>query len=339
MKRMVINPVTLNYEQVDETGWERFGRIACTVILLLLLVAVNVWVYVRIFDDLPRTAVLKKANIQWQARMEVMNRQLDNYEQVLLGLEERDDRVYRSIYGLNTVSEERKKSGMANSERYGELEQGGASVLLKRTARRLDTLSKRVCIQSKALDDIRMMADQSGDMLSCVPSLPPLCPDHSAVRLSSSFGFRRDPVYGGTEYHSGQDFATKKGTPVYATGDGVVVEAEVRYRGYGNEILLDHGYGYKTRYAHLNTIEVVPGMKVRRGERIGSVGNTGKSTGAHLHYEVIYRGKRVNPMNYMDFNMPQSEFFALIRTRFEESAHDKKRSTSEIMRQRRGRDE
>ena len=176
------------------------------------------------------------------------------------------------------------------------------------------------------------LARVAGDMISCVPSVPPLVPDPSKVHLSSGFGYRTDPVYGGGENHGGQDFATASGMPVYATGDGVVVQAEFKSNGYGNQIVIDHGYGYQTRYAHLSVISVVAGMKVKRGELIGNVGSTGKSTGPHLHYEVVYRGNRVNPMNYMDFKMPVDEYRSMTEQRSEDSPVGKRSSTTELLR-------
>ncbi len=128
--------------------------------------------------------------------------------------------------------------------------------------------------------------------------------------------------------------AAPTGTPVFCTGDGVVVQAEFKSNGYGNQIVIDHGFGYQTRYAHLSVITVVAGMRVKRGEQIGNVGSTGKSTGPHLHYEVLYRDNRVNPMNYMDFNMPLDEYRAMIETRREDSPVGKKSSTTELLRRR-----
>ena len=156
-------------------------------------------------------------------------------------------------------------------------------------------------------------------MASCIPAIPPFAPDRNRFRMSSPFGYRTDPVYGGGEYHTGQDFSMKKGTPIYTTGDGVVEYAKFSFTGYGNEIVIDHGFGYKTRYAHLSMISVAEGMKLKRGDCIGESGNSGKSTGEHLHYEVIYRGDRVNPMNFMDIDMPVSEYSAMVRKRGDES--------------------
>src|SRR5574344_704082 len=140
------------------------------------------------------------------------------------------------------------------------------------------------------------------------------------------------PVYYAATPEGGQDFATKRGNPVYVTGGGVVEKANFQFNGYGNEIVVNHGYGYETRYAHLNTIEVTEGMKLQRGDRIGTVGATGKSTGSHLHYEVIYRGNRVNPLNYMDLSMPESEYRAMIEKRSAESPRGKMSSTTELLR-------
>lgn len=334
MAQWIYNPDTLLYESVDEPRWKHLLKIAALLCGASVIVTFNLWLYVFVFGfELPRTASLQKNNLIWQAKLEVVNRHLDFYEQTLAGLEDRDDEVYRAIYGLNAAP---APSFDEISSKYSELDEGGASFSLKRTVRRMDQLSKRTVVRSSSLDEIHLVVNQSGDMISCIPSVPPLCPDLNIVRKSSSFGYRSDPVRGGGEYHQGVDFATKRGYPIYATGEGTVELSEFKFRGYGNEVVIDHGYGYKTRYAHMNTIEVTEGMKVKRGERIGSVGNSGKSTGPHLHYEVIYRDKRVNPMNYMDFSMPVSEYNAMIMTRADESPYDKRRSTTELLRRRRG---
>jgi len=333
MVQWIYNPDTLLYERVDEPWWRRPLRIVCLVLGVAAVVVVNLWLYIFVLGfDLPKTAMLKKTNSMWQSRIEIFNRQLDFYDQTLSGLETRDDEVYRAIYGLDAVS---GRSGFGNKEFYDNLESEGASLQLRRTIRRLELMSVRATVESASLDEVHDISSHSGDMLSCVPSIPPLCPDRAIIHLSSSYGYRRDPVYGGGEFHQGQDFSARKGYPVYATGDGVVELADFKFRGYGNELVIDHGYGYKTRYAHLNTIEVAEGMKVSRGERVGTVGNSGKSTGAHLHYEVIYRDRRMNPLNYMDIDIPVKEYNSMVLTRKDESPYDKKRSTGELLRRRR----
>ncbi len=333
MPKYVFNPETLMYEARDEPKYLRQIRVVLLVAVALALVAFYFWLYLSVLHlELPRTASLRRAHAEWETRMNLLDRQLDIYEQTLTGIEQRDDDVYRSIYGLNPIPDAVRNSGMEGVNRYAELDRLGVNSHLRRTVRRLDDLTKRTYVRSKSLDEVGQLSRQAGDMISCVPNVPPILPAKGEFRLSSSFGYRIDPVYGGGERHGGQDFATKTGTPVYVTGDGVVEKASMHLWGYGNEIVIDHGYGYKTRYAHLNTIEVSPGMKLHRGDRIGTVGNTGKSTGSHLHYEVIYRGNRVNPMNYLDINMPEDEYRAMVASRSAENSQPTAKSTMELLR-------
>ena len=332
MAKWVYNPETLLYEPQNESTGRKVLRICVLVIVAPALAALYFWLYTSVFGlELPKTAILRHKNAAYQAKVGLLSRQMDIYEETLNGIEERDDHVYRSIYGLGEIPAELKASGFGGMNRYSYLDEYGANASLKSTVRRMDVLTKRAWLQSNALDEVGQLARDAGDMIACVPSVPPIVPEAGKYHLSSPFGYRTDPVYGGGEHHSGQDIATHRGNPVYATGDGVIEVAEFNFRGYGNEVLIDHGYGYKSHYAHLNTIEVVSGMKVHRGDRIGTVGNSGKSTGCHLHYEVIYLGSFMNPMNYMDMDMPVDEYMAMIRGREQESVHGKRNSTSELL--------
>ena len=333
MPKYVLNPETLLYEEQEAPRYLYPVRIVVAVLAAAGFVLLYFWLYTSVFHwDLPRTAMLKRKAAAWEAKMEVLSNRLDLYDRTLTGIEQRDDEVYRSIYGLGEIPDAVKNSGLGGINRYAELDRLGTNSSLGWSVRRLDNLTKRVYIQGKALDEVGQLARSAGDMLACVPSVPPLLPDHRKVLLSSGFGLRTDPVFGGGEAHGGQDLATDSGTPVYATGDGVVTLAEFKTNGYGNQVVINHGYGYETRYAHLSVMTVVEGMTVKRGEQIGNVGTTGKSTGPHLHYEVVYRGNRVNPMNYMDFNMPLEEYRAMISTRKEESPKGRRTSTTELLR-------
>ena len=187
-------------------------------------------------------------------------------------------------------------------------------------ALRIDLMQYRVNAQAAALGEVAVVAKKAGDMVSCIPAVPPIQPKKGTYTLSSPFGFRSDPISGVTKYHDGQDFAMSPGTPVYATGDGVVEKVDFKYTGYGNEVVIDHGFGYKTRYAHLNTIDVGVGQAVKRGEKIGEIGKSGKSTGPHLHYEVLYKGNAINPMSFMDMTMPVDEYRAMVNKRKQEKA-------------------
>ena len=335
MPKYVLNPETLLYEEKVEPKYLKHIRIATATLVAVASVFLYLWLYIFVFHwDLPRTAMLKRRAAAWEARIEVLGSRLDLYDRTLTGIEQRDDEVYRSIYGLGEIPDEVKNSGLGGINRYTELDRLGTNSSLGWTVRRLDNLTKRAYIQGKALDEVGQLSREAGDMLSCVPSVPPLLPDHKKVHLSSGFGYRTDPVFGGGERHGGQDLAAPSGTPVFATGDGLVVMAEFKSNGYGNQIVIDHGFGYQTRYAHLSVITVAEGIRVKRGDQIGNVGTTGKSTGPHLHYEVVYRGDRVNPMNYFDFNMPLDEYRAMIETRREDSPVGKRSSTTELLRRR-----
>lgn len=332
MTKYVYDPETLMFEPRDESRGHKIVRRILLALLAVGLAVLYLWLYLFVFKlELPKTAILQREHTKWETKMELLDRRLDFCDQTLDAIEERDDNVYRSLYGLAEIPVEIRHSGLAGAGRYDELDKSGANLGLRTAVRRVDGLMKRSDILSRSLDEVGSTARLAGDMISCVPSVPPLLPDLRKVRLTSSFGYRSDPVYGGGEYHTGQDMATDRGTPVYASGDGVVESCEYRFNGYGNEIIIDHGYGYKTRYAHLHSTTVLTGMKVKRGELIGTVGSTGKSTGCHLHYEVLYKGERVDPMSFMDINMPLDEYRAMVAKVAEESVKGKRISTSDVL--------
>lgn len=327
MPKYVFNPITLQYEVHEGPRWERPVRIIVAVIAAVGLSWLYFWLYTSVLGkDLPKTAALKRQAAEWEARMSVVQRELNLYETTMEGVEERDDHVYRSIFGLNEIPDEAKAAGFGGDARYEYLDAMGATSALKTTMRRLDQLTKRAYLQSTSLDEVYGISLTAGDMVSHIPAVPPLLPDKSHVHMASTFGYRSDPVYGGTRFHEGQDMATFAGNPVYATGDGVVVKTDFKFTGYGNEIVIDHGFGYRTRYAHLSRIDVAEGMEVKRGELIGAVGSTGKSTGPHLHYEVLYKGAPVSPMQYMNMDMPLEEYRAMVAKRREEASPKNKSS-------------
>ena len=323
MPKYIFNPETLSYEVKYEPPYLRRLRLAALVLVGAALVVFYFWLYTSVFNwDLPKTALLKRKHAEWESKINVINRQLGIYEQTLNGIEQRDDDVYRSIYGLAPIPEQVTDVSLLDEV---------TNSRLRSTVYLMNDLSRRTYLRSKTLADVNRLSKEAGDMISCVPNIPPINPVQGTYRISSYFGYRIDPVYGGGERHGGVDFATHTGNPVYAPGDGVVETTSFKFRGYGNEIVIDHGYGYKTRYAHLNTIDVSEGMQVKRGEQIGTVGNTGKSTGPHLHYEVLYRQNRVNPLNYMDINMEAAEYKAMIEKRKLETTIGKMSSTSELL--------
>lgn len=309
-KKYVLNTKTLSYELERSS---KTSRIIKSLLLFSVTVGLSVfyfWVYTAILGfELPKTVHLKKKNAEWVSRTEILNRQLDQHEGVLTSLQMRDDDIYRAVFGLNEVSPEVRNAGFGGVNRYSQYEEGA----LKNTALRLDVLTKKTFVQSKSFDEVYYLARRAGDMASCIPAIPPVNPDRKTYRLSSAYGFRRDPFTGRTKRHTGVDFALKPGNPIYATGDGVVEKVKFEFFGYGNNVVIDHGFGYKTRYAHLKSIGVVEGMKVKRGECIGLSGNSGRSSGPHLHYEVIYKGRHVNPYNYYDLTITPEEYATMVQ--------------------------
>jgi murein DD-endopeptidase MepM/ murein hydrolase activator NlpD len=336
MANYVFNPITLQYEVREEPRYTKYIRTGLSIIVAGGLCFLYFWLYTSVLGwDLPKTARLKKENAVWQSKIALAERQLDICEETLQGIEERDDHVYRSIFGLNEIPAEAKAAGFGGDARYEYLDAMGATFNLKNTMRRLDQLTKRAYLQSTSLDEVYGISLTAGDMVSHIPAVPPLLPDKSRIHMASPFGYRSDPIYGGTRLHEGQDMATFSGNPVYATGDGIVVKTDFKFTGYGNEIVIDHGFGYKTRFAHLSRIDVAPGMQLHRGDLIGAVGATGKATGPHLHYEVIYMGSPVNPYGFMDMDMPLDEYRAMIDKRSEENSPRQKTSL-ELLRERTG---
>ena len=294
------------------------------------------WLYASVFEmELPKTLILKKRNAEWVSKVEVMNRHLDKCDESLTALQMRDDDIYRSIFGMHEIPAEIRNAGFGGVNRYEHLEGLGKDGLLKNTMMMLDVLTKKSYVQSKSFDEVALLSKRAGDMASCIPAIPPVVPDRKIYRLSSRFGYRSDPFTGKTRRHSGVDFALKPGNPVYATGDGVVESVKFEFFGYGNSVVIDHGFGYKTRYAHLKSIGVSEGMKLKRGECVGTSGNSGRSSGPHLHYEVLYKGKHVNPANYYDLSITPEEYSTMVQNTAEASEkitlhpfHQKRRDRS-----------
>lgn len=299
MGRIVHGKAEKKRKEPKNSIWKSVPGFLATLVGAAAVVAAFSWLwFVKLHNDLPKTTLLKIRNDAWVARMEVIRHKLDLYEENLAGIEARNNDVYRSIFALDPVADT-----LARDSSKNEME-----VLIAR----LDAVQKRIDRQMAAMGEVALVAKKAGDMVSCIPAVPPVLPKKGSYHLSSPFGTRTDPIFGTIARHTGQDIATKIGNPVYATGDGVVEKVDFKYTGYGNEVVIDHGFGYKTRYAHLNTIDVGVGQALHRGDKIGEVGKSGKSTGPHLHYEVLYKNDPVNPMSFMDMTMPVEEYRAMI---------------------------
>lgn len=312
--RYIFNTKTLSYDVKKRSGLMRFGRLLLMLCGSFALAVLYLWLYTAVFGmELPKTQLLRRENARWHSKVEVMNARLDEFDRDLLALQHRDNDIYRSIFGMEDVSAEVRDAGLSDVGRYAHYDEVDPNGLLKKTAVRLDGLSKKACVQSESFDEVAQLSRVAGEMASCIPAIPPMCPDTKKYHLSSSFGYRSDPFHGSSARHTGVDFAMKPGTLLYATGDGVVEAIKFDLFGYGNQVIINHGFGYKTRYAHMSTIAVVEGMKLKRGQCIGQSGNSGRSTGPHLHYEVMYKGEYVNPANYFDLSITVEEYATMVQ--------------------------
>lgn len=316
MRKYILNPETLLYEIKEVSLRSKLLKGLLLVAGSLALSVLYLWVFTSVIGmDLPKTALLKSEKARWDAKISLMNSRLDRYESNLDELRIRDEDIYRSIYGMNEIPMSVRTAGIGGVDRYSYLDGLEASNTLKNTLLRLDRITRMTYVQSKSFDEVAAVSRRAGDMVSCIPAVPPIIPDPSKYTLTSPFGYRSDPFTGNAKLHTGVDLAMKPGNPVFATGDGVVESVAFDFFGYGNCVDIDHGFGYKTRYAHLDRMTVIEGMKVKRGDKIGESGQSGRASGPHLHYEVFYKGERVNPMNYFDLSMSKQEYLAMVESR------------------------
>ena len=309
MPKYIFNKETLTYEVYTHSGKGKVFRAVLLFCASVAMAFLYLWFYTSVLGcDLPKTAFLKKTNARLNSRLELLNRNLDADADYLASFQSRDNDVYRSVFGMNEIPEEVRNAGFGGVDRYAYLDAVDRTGLLRKTDSRLDVLTKKAYLQVNSFDEIESVAKKAGDMAACIPSVPPVIPDRNVYRLSSYFGYRSDPFSGNKKRHTGLDFACKVGNEVHATADGVVETVRTDAYGYGKYVIVNHGFGYKTRYAHLSQINVKVGDKVSRGSTIALSGNSGRSSGPHLHYEVMYKGSYVNPINYMDLGMSVTEY-------------------------------
>jgi murein DD-endopeptidase MepM/ murein hydrolase activator NlpD len=240
----------------------------------------------------------------------LLNKKMDQANSVVEAIEDRDNNLYRVYFNKSAIPDSIRKAGLPGIIRYKTLEGYNNSQLVINTTKRIDVLSKELAVQSKSLDVILKLAEAKSDFLSAIPAIQPVR-NENLKRLASGFGYRTDPFTKVRKMHEGMDFTAKTGTPIYATGDGVVVKADNSASGYGNHIVIRHGFGYETLYAHLSKYKTRAGRRVKRGDVIGYVGSTGRSEAPHLHYEVHKDNKVVNPLNFYYGNISAVEYVVI----------------------------
>lgn len=301
----IYNPKTRTYDRIYPTVRQRALSYLRQLFVGMGLGTGSFILLLWIFGS-PSEKDLRTENSRLLSQYAILSSRLDEAEGVMQRLQQRDDNIYRVMMQADPLPDE-QRSATANNARYNELMDMANSRLVIHTLQKMDDLEKKIYAQSKSFDEVVGLCKQHDKMLACIPAIQPVS-NKNLKQTASGYGMRIDPIYKTVKFHAGMDFSANVGTPVYATGNGRVKQAG--WDGlYGNCIIIDHGFGYVTRYAHLNKIEVKVGQNVARGEVIGQVGSTGKSTGPHLHYEVRVKGKIVNPVNYyfMDLNADDYE--------------------------------
>jgi murein DD-endopeptidase MepM/ murein hydrolase activator NlpD len=304
------NAESLSYTKVTRTPKEKFLRFL-TYFFASVVLAILYFMVFSIFFDSPKEKGLKRQISELKVNYQIVNDELNRIETILSDLQERDDNIYRTIFEAEPVHSSVRQAGTGGSNSYRDLEKFENSALVIDVKSRLDKIMKKIYVQSTSYDEIINLAKNKEEMLACIPAIQPIS-NRDLKRTASGWGYRIHPIYKIRKFHYGMDFTAPTGTEVYATGDGVIEFMESSKRGYGNKIVLNHGYGYKTLYAHLNQFNVKVGQKVKRGDVIGYVGNTGLSTAPHLHYEVSLNDKKVNPVNYYFNDLSASEYERMI---------------------------
>jgi murein DD-endopeptidase MepM/ murein hydrolase activator NlpD len=240
----------------------------------------------------------------------ILNRKIDLMNEVADNLEDRDNNLYRIYFNASPISDDVRKTGISSKNRYKELEGFNNSDLVVNTSKRVDVLTKELVVQSKSLDEILALAKTKEKLLAAIPAIQPVR-NENLKRMASGFGFRSDPFTKITKMHKGMDFTAPIGSPIFATGDGIVDAADAASSGYGNHVVINHGFGYETLYGHMSRYNCRAGQRVKRGDIIGYVGSTGRSQGPHCHYEVHKDGEVVNPLNFYYGNISAAEYVAI----------------------------
>jgi len=289
------NRDTLNYERIEKTWQQRAKTFTIKTLSSVIIACLLVIVMYYNFDS-PKERTQKRNYEQLLSQYSILYKKVNTMHNVLLSLEKRDDNIYRAIFEAEPIPTSIRRAGTGGVNIYNKLEDLENSKIVISTSKKINELSKAIYIQSKSYDEIEDMFRNKVNMLASIPAILPIA-IKDFKRVSSAYGYRIHPIYKQRIAHMGMDFTGKINTPIYATGNGKVVKVD-KQRGHGRRIIIDHGYGYKSVYAHLNGYNVKKGQKVKRGEIIGFLGNSGLSTGPHLHYEVRKNNKPINPINY-----------------------------------------
>lgn len=299
---------TLSYQKIENKGSRKLGIALIGIAGAFLAGFILLVIYINIPQiETPKEMALKRELQNMQLQYNILNKKMDQIENVLANVEDRDNNIYRLYFESNPIPDEQRKAGFGGINRYKNLEGYENSKLITTTNQRMDILTKQIVVQSKSLDEIAVLAEEKEKLLTAIPAIQPV-KNENLKRIASGYGWRSDPFTKVKKFHYGMDFSAPRGTPVYATGDGIVDRADNKSTGFGNHIRINHGFGYTSLYGHLYKYNVRKGQKVKRGDVIGFVGSTGRSEAPHLHYEIFMNEDRINPINFYYGNLSPEEF-------------------------------
>ncbi len=305
------NTHTLRFEKVEVPLRVRllqlFGYVAASIVTGIVIVVI-MFQYI----DSPKEKLLRQQNDSYKESYSVIQERVKQLELQMNELESRDNEVYRSIFEADPIPDSARVKEMEAKKEVNLIQNLSNIDLLKNMQGQLNNLSLRMSFQTTSFVEITTMVKNKEKLLRAIPAIQPVS-NKNLNRVASGFGYRIDPLYKDYRLHAGLDFAAPVGTPIYATSDGVVQIAGFNTDGYGNKVVINHGYGYQTLYGHMVRVKVRAGQTVKRGEVIGYVGSTGKSTGPHCHYEVIKRGGKVDPVYYFYNDLTPAQFDRMLK--------------------------
>ena len=309
-KKYKYNYTTLKFEEITRNRRFILGKALFFLLILSVVACIDVFLLYKIGS--PKEITLSHKSEKLNELIEVINNQLDSVSAILSNNQFKDDNLYRIILEIDTIPKSIRDAGIGGSRKYRNLNDLNKAGLVIDVAQKIDKLYRQIDIQTRSFEYLVEMADENQKKIACIPSIQPVSVKDLTF-ISSYFGVRIDPFSKYQKPHYGLDFVAPMGTKIYATGDGIVTLSKYSRKGYGNEIIIDHNFGYNSRYAHLDKILIKEGQKVKRGQLIGLLGNTGRSTGPHLHYEIRYNNQPINPIYYYADEISEQEYERMIK--------------------------
>ncbi len=297
---------TLSYKRIELSAFDKLKRTLGFLSFSAFFGLIMVIVFFQFFDS-PKEKRLKREIDHLVFQYDILNKKMTQIDLVLDDIQKRDDNIYRVIFEADPIPSSIRKAGFGGVNRYKDIQSFSNTELVIEVAKKADKLSKQLYIQSKSFDEVINLAKDKANMLAAIPAIQPIA-NKDLGRVASGYGYRIHPIYKTRKLHTGMDFTAPQGTPIYATGDGKIAKVKRSRKGYGNHVIIDHGFGYQTLYAHMTKYIVYRGQKVKRGEIIGYVGSTGTSVAPHLHYEVIKNKRKINPVNYYYNDLSPEEY-------------------------------